>query len=108
MADRKPQNNGFSGQTQTHIPALDSPQKPKRNKYAFACAILASTTSILLGYDGGVMSGAGLFIKGRPQNLRRPAGSTNGHHEPLLFLGCYAAGRTSDWVGRRYTIVIHT
>ncbi|GMP47838.1 hypothetical protein CsSME_00015405 [Camellia sinensis var. sinensis] len=63
MADRKPQNNVFSGQTQTHIPALDPPQKPKRNKYAFACAILASMTSILLGCDGGVMSGAGLFIK---------------------------------------------
>ena len=25
-------------------------KKPRRNKYAFACAILASMTSILLGY----------------------------------------------------------
>jgi len=25
-------------------------KKPKRNKYAFGCAILASMTSILLGY----------------------------------------------------------
>ncbi|GMP47547.1 hypothetical protein CsSME_00015230 [Camellia sinensis var. sinensis] len=32
MADRKPQNNGFPGKTQTHIPTLDPPQKPKRNK----------------------------------------------------------------------------
>ncbi|THF96905.1 hypothetical protein TEA_024243 [Camellia sinensis var. sinensis] len=59
MADRKPQNNGFSGQTQTHIPALDPPQKPKRNKYAFACAILASMTSILLGYGWRLMLGIG-------------------------------------------------
>ncbi|CAL5387890.1 unnamed protein product [Camellia sinensis] len=63
MADRKPQNNGFSSETQTSIPALDPPQKPKRNNYAFACAIFASMTSILLGYDIGVMSGAGPFIK---------------------------------------------
>lgn len=29
---------------------FDPQKKPKRNKYAFACAILASMTSILLGY----------------------------------------------------------
>ncbi|ONK76309.1 uncharacterized protein A4U43_C03F26250 [Asparagus officinalis] len=33
------------------------------NKYALACAFLASMTSILLGYDGAVISGASLFIK---------------------------------------------
>jgi len=29
---------------------FNSSKKPKRNKYAFGCAILASMTSILLGY----------------------------------------------------------
>jgi len=29
---------------------FDPPKKRKRNKYAFACAVLASMTSILLGY----------------------------------------------------------
>lgn len=34
-----------------HVPESVLPAKPpKRNKYAFACAILASMTSILLGY----------------------------------------------------------
>ncbi|KAL7246839.1 hypothetical protein ACSBR2_001867 [Camellia fascicularis] len=102
MADRKPQNNGLSGQTQTPIPALDPPQKPKRNKYAFACAILASMTSILLGYDIGVMSGAGPFIK---KDLK----ISDVQLEILMgisLLGCATAGLTSDWVGRRYTIVI--
>ncbi|PKI47549.1 hypothetical protein CRG98_032139, partial [Punica granatum] len=50
------------------IQDFDPPKKPKRNKFAMACAILASMTSILLGYA--------------------------------------AAGRTSDWIGRRYTIVL--
>nr|XP_027190079.1 polyol transporter 5-like isoform X2 [Cicer arietinum] len=45
-------------------------KKPESNKFAFACAILASMTSILLGY------------------------------------GSCLAGRTSDWIGRRYTIVL--
>lgn len=29
---------------------FDAVKKPKRNKYAFGCAILASMTSVLLGY----------------------------------------------------------
>jgi len=29
---------------------IDPKNKPKRNKFALACAILASMTSILLGY----------------------------------------------------------
>lgn len=29
---------------------FDSQKKPESNKFAFACAILASMTSILLGY----------------------------------------------------------
>jgi len=29
---------------------FDPLKKPKRNKYAFGCAMLASMTSILLGY----------------------------------------------------------
>ncbi|ERN17551.1 hypothetical protein AMTRI_Chr13g92430 [Amborella trichopoda] len=80
-------------------------EKPKRNKYALACAFLASMTSILLGYDIGVMSGAVIFIK---EDLRISdveveilVGSLNIY----CLIGSFAAGRTSDWIGRRYTIV---
>lgn len=86
---------------------FDPPQKrPKRNKFAFACASLASMTSILLGYDIGVMSGAALYIK-RDLNISYV------QIEVLLgiinlycLFGSAAAGRTSDKIGRRYTIVI--
>ncbi|OIV99476.1 hypothetical protein TanjilG_17286 [Lupinus angustifolius] len=81
-------------------------KKPKRNKYAFACAILASMTSILLGYDIGVMSGAAIYIK-------RDLKVTDVQIEILLgiinlysLIGSGLAGRTSDWIGRRYTIVL--
>jgi hypothetical protein len=50
MADRKPETDAISGQPQKTIEDFDHPKKPKSNVYALSCAILASTTSILLGY----------------------------------------------------------
>ncbi|RDX68194.1 Polyol transporter 5, partial [Mucuna pruriens] len=83
------------------------PQKtPKRNKFAFACAVLASMSSILLGYDVGVMSGAVIYIK-------RDLKLTDVQIEILVgiinlysLIGSCLAGRTSDWIGRRYTIIL--
>ncbi|KAK7312290.1 hypothetical protein VNO77_36052 [Canavalia gladiata] len=82
------------------------PRNPTRNKFAFACAILASMTSILLGYDIGVMSGAAIYIK-------RDLKISDVQIEILLGIinlyspiGSFIAGRTSDWIGRRYTIVL--
>ncbi|KAE9448563.1 hypothetical protein C3L33_19535, partial [Rhododendron williamsianum] len=88
MADGKPQAIGIpvSGQNNTtRIPAFDAPKKPKRNMYAFACAILASMTSILLGYGiyRGDEWGRPLHPKG-PENQRHQAGSPNGDPEHLL------------------------
>ncbi|KAL1554241.1 Polyol transporter 5 [Salvia divinorum] len=102
MADRRPENNGAATTTESQLP---TPIKPKRNKYALACAFLASMTSILLGYDIGVMSGAIIYI-------RRQIDMTDVQKEVIMgilnvysLLGSAAAGRTSDWLGRRYTIV---
>ncbi|KAG2713139.1 hypothetical protein I3843_04G152600 [Carya illinoinensis] len=76
------------------------------NKYTFICALLASSTSILLGYDIGVMSGAALYIK---ENLK----ITSIQEEVLVgtlnvfsLVGSLLSGRTSDYIGRRYTIVL--
>jgi sugar porter (SP) family MFS transporter len=92
--------------TQKSLHDFDPQKKPKRNKYAFACAMLASMTSILLGYDIGVMSGAAIYIK---RDLR----VSDVQIEVLLgiiniysLIGSCLAGRTSDWIGRRYTIVL--
>ncbi|XP_058214050.1 putative polyol transporter 1 [Rhododendron vialii] len=110
MADGKPQAIGIpdSGQNNsiTPIPAFDPPKKPKRNKYAFACAILASMTSILLGYDIGVMSGAGLFIQDDLKISDTKLEVLMGILNVYSLIGSFAAGRTSDWIGRRYTIVL--
>ncbi|KAG6474070.1 hypothetical protein ZIOFF_067994 [Zingiber officinale] len=78
-----------------------------RNKrFAIACALLASTTSIILGYDIGVMSGAAIFIK-KDFNLDdNKMQILLGILNVYSLVGSYAAGFTSDWIGRRYTIVL--
>lgn len=50
MGDRKAVENAVSGQPQKTIEDFDPPKRPKKNIFAIACAILASMTSILLGY----------------------------------------------------------
>lgn len=87
------------------LPEAVVPKKKGNVRFAFACAILASMTSILLGYDIGVMSGASIYIK-KDLNI------TDVQLEILMgilnvysLIGSFAAGRTSDWIGRRYTIV---
>ncbi|KAL0334758.1 UNVERIFIED_CONTAM: Polyol transporter 5 [Sesamum radiatum] len=106
MADGMSARNGVSSApSHLPIPAFDPPRKPKRNKYALACSFLASMTSILLGYDIGVMSGAIIYI-------RKTIHMTDVQKEVIMgilnlysLLGSAAAGRTSDWIGRRYTII---
>ncbi|XVF44925.1 hypothetical protein PTKIN_Ptkin02bG0162200 [Pterospermum kingtungense] len=89
----------------TTLTDFEPPKKPQRNKFAFACAILASLTSILLGYDIGVMSGAIIFIKEDLKISDVKVEILVGILNVYCLVGSCAAGRTSDWVGRRYTIV---
>ncbi|KAI3451720.1 hypothetical protein Pfo_008385 [Paulownia fortunei] len=80
--------------------------KRKLNKYACACAIVGSMISIIFGYDTGVMSGAMIFIKEefiiKEGQLEVLAGILN----LCALVGSLCAGRTSDYIGRRYTIVV--
>ncbi|XAR72830.1 hypothetical protein NMG60_11019603 [Bertholletia excelsa] len=62
--------------------------------------------SILLGYDGGVMSGAGIFIQDDLKLSDVQLEVLMGIMNLYSLVGAAVAGRTSDWVGRRYTIVI--
>lgn len=86
---------------------MEESQRGRRvNNHALACALLASTNSILLGYDIGVMSGAALFIK---ENLKISSVQEEilvGSLNVFSLIGSLASGKTSDWIGRRYTIVL--
>lgn len=81
------------------------PRKKGNVKYASICAILASMASVILGYDIGVMSGASMYIK---KDLK----ITDVQLEILIgilslysLIGMFAGSRTSDWIGRRRTVV---
>ncbi|XP_062093039.1 polyol transporter 5-like [Humulus lupulus] len=107
MADRKAvENAAVSGQHPKTIEDFDPPRRPKKNIFAMACAILASMTSILLGYDIGVMSGAAIYIKDDLKVSDTQIEILVGILNLYSLLGSAAAGRTSDWIGRRYTIVL--
>ncbi|KAL2929268.1 putative polyol transporter 6 [Bienertia sinuspersici] len=89
-------------QAQTQAPK----PKVKMNKYALACALLASTNSILLGYDIGVISGAILFIKEDLKINRAREEVLVGTLNVCSLIGSLLSGKTSDLIGRRYTIVL--
>lgn len=50
MATGKEESSVVHGEAQKVVTEFDAPKKNGRNKYAIACTILASMTSILLGY----------------------------------------------------------
>ncbi|ESR64385.1 MFS domain-containing protein [Citrus sinensis] len=81
-------------------------QKKGLNKYAFICALLASINSILLGYDIGVMSGAVLYIKEDLEITEVQVEVLVGILNVFSLIGSLASGKTSDYIGRRYTIVV--
>ncbi|CAN6356283.1 unnamed protein product [Urochloa humidicola] len=90
-------------------PCSASPAPPptaKRNKYPFFCAVLASMTSVLMGYNVAVTSGAQIF-------MAEDLGITDEQIEVLSgviniysLVGALLAGWTSDRLGRRHTIVL--
>ncbi|KAK1368579.1 putative polyol transporter 4 [Heracleum sosnowskyi] len=87
----------------------DFDQQQRRNntkRYVIACAVFASLNSVLLGYDVGVMSGAIIFIK---DDLK----ITEGQEEVLVgilsiisLLGSLIGGKTSDAIGRKWTMAL--
>ncbi|KAL5572660.1 hypothetical protein UlMin_022257 [Ulmus minor] len=81
-------------------------RKTKLNRYALAGAILASTNSILLGYDIGVMSGAVLFIREDLNITSTQVEILVGSLNICSLIGSLASGKTSDLIGRRYTIIL--
>nr|CAB3490404.1 unnamed protein product [Digitaria exilis] len=94
------------------VPLLSSPAKaaaggePRRNMFAFACATLASMTTILMGYNLALMSGAQLFIREdlglSDAQVEVLAGSIN----VFMLASILAAGWAADVLGRRGTLVL--
>ncbi|KAL5752715.1 hypothetical protein ACOSP7_022911 [Xanthoceras sorbifolium] len=84
----------------------DGGEPQKFNKYACGCCIVASMISIIFGYDTGVMSGAMLFIKEDLKIGDVKVEVLAGILNICALVGSLMAGRTSDYIGRRYTITL--
>ncbi|VFQ93846.1 unnamed protein product [Cuscuta campestris] len=73
-------------------------------KYVFACAVFASLNNVLLGYDVGVMSGAIIFIQEDLKITEVQEEVLVGILSIVSLLGSLIGGRTSDAVGRKWTM----
>ncbi|KDP24153.1 hypothetical protein JCGZ_25810 [Jatropha curcas] len=73
-------------------------------KYVIACAIFASLNNVLLGYDVGVMSGAIIFIQEDLKITELQEEVLVGCLSIISLFGSLAGGRTSDAIGRKWTM----
>ncbi|TVU16618.1 hypothetical protein EJB05_40191, partial [Eragrostis curvula] len=73
-------------------------------RYVFACSVFASLNHVLLGYDVGVMSGCIIFIQKDLHITEVQQEVLVGCLSFISLLGSIAAGRTSDIIGRKWTI----
>ncbi|PUZ67100.1 hypothetical protein GQ55_3G405100 [Panicum hallii var. hallii] len=83
-----------------------APADSEGSAYPLVCALLASLTSIIFGYNRGVMSGAQKFVQ-------EDLGVTDGQLEVLIgatsvysLVGSLAAGWTCDRAGRRRAVAL--
>ncbi|KAF0888247.1 hypothetical protein E2562_013697 [Oryza meyeriana var. granulata] len=79
---------------------------PRRNKYPFFCAVLASMTSVLMGYNVAVTSGAQIFMAEDLGVSDEQIEVLSGAINIYSLVGALLAGWTSDRLGRRLTIVL--
>ncbi|KAJ0082546.1 hypothetical protein Patl1_10804 [Pistacia atlantica] len=84
-----------------------------KKKYVIACAIFASLNSVFLGYacpnhsaDVGVMSGAIIFMKEDLKMSEVQQEVLVGILSIISLLGSLAGGKTSDVLGRKWTIAL--
>ncbi|CAL4986349.1 unnamed protein product [Urochloa decumbens] len=82
----------------------DTPRR--KNRFAFLCATLASMTTILMGYNLAVMSGAQLFMRDDLGLSGVQIEVLTGSMNLFMLVSVLTAGWVADAMGRRGTLVL--
>uniref|UniRef100_A0A0D9XUH2 Major facilitator superfamily (MFS) profile domain-containing protein n=1 Tax=Leersia perrieri TaxID=77586 RepID=A0A0D9XUH2_9ORYZ len=98
--------SGGAEATAPLLAANNGEPRHRRNTFAFACATLASMTTILMGYNLALMSGAQLFIREDMGLTDEQIEVLSGSMNVFMLASILAAGWTADALGRRGTLVL--
>ncbi|KAL6907788.1 hypothetical protein ACP4OV_001958 [Aristida adscensionis] len=98
-------DDGAAAPLLASLPETGKPRR-SRNMYAFGCAALASMTTILMGYNLALMSGAQLFIREDLGFSDEQVEVLSGSMNLFMLASILAAGWAADALGRRGTLVL--
>ncbi|XP_039818969.1 probable polyol transporter 4 isoform X1 [Panicum virgatum] len=87
-----------------HRAEAQSQRRRRGQCYAFGCALFASLNGILLGYDVGVMSGCIIYMQKDLHITEFQQEILVGCLSVVSLVGSLSGGRTSDVIGRKWTM----
>ncbi|XP_027362676.1 probable polyol transporter 3 [Abrus precatorius] len=100
------ETNGQCQLSRENSNSEDGDNRRRLNNYACACVMASTIISAIFGYVTGVMAGALLFIKEELEISDLQVELLAGILNVCALPACMAAGRISDYLGRRYTVIL--
>ncbi|GJN02259.1 hypothetical protein PR202_ga19591 [Eleusine coracana subsp. coracana] len=104
VLDRSDEPELDAGPPEPRKSSVSESERRRIERFVYTCAIFASLNAILLGYDVGVMSGAIIYIQKDLHITEFQQEILVGCLSVVSLLGSLSGGRTSDAIGRKWTM----